>query len=820
MKFTLFFTQKVNKFAPFCDFDTSVIQIDVSKKEKIMKKKITTILVTILFVLPMAVLFTACEHEHLYAVKWSESEHWEECSICGEKANIVEHTFDNDCDTTCNGCDYVREITHTYDNACDTTCNVCGEVREVVHNYAEVWSKDNTNHWYECTICGVKKDLHEHVYDNSCDTTCNVCGEVREITHNYESGKCGICGDVQETQGLAYSYNSMTECYTVKGRGSATAKHINIPSTYNDGTNGEHAVSYMEREAFSLTNVESVIIPGSIINITNGVFRGCKNLTSVTLSEGVACINGRSFDGCSSLTSITIPASVSCIEYVFNNCTSLASIEVDKDNPIYHSSGNCLIRTFSKELLLGCKNSVIPNDGSVEKIGDYAFSGCRGLTEITIPEGVTSIGDGVFYNCWKLTSVTIPEGVTSIGNSAFEDCEKLTSVTIPEGVTSIGNSAFEDCEKLTSVTIPEGVTSIGVYAFEYCKKLTSVTIPASVIAIGDRAFSHCGSLEIIEVDADNSVYHSSGNCLIKTADKILVSGCKNSVIPDDGSVRSIGPYAFSGCKGLTEITIPWGVTSIGDYAFSGCTGLISSPFTFYTVTAGDYVYDRLFCDVRTIGVGAFAHCTSLTSITIPDADRIASGAFAYCTSLASVTISERVEIIDAAAFEYCESLASIIIPSSVTSIYYDVFRGCYNLTSIEVDEDNPKYHSSGNCLIETADKTLVSGCKNSVIPDDGSVDTIGSFAFSGRDGLISIIIPTSITSIGKRAFEYCSSLTAIYYCGTEEEWSEIEISSGNNVLNAATKYFYSESEPTEEGNFWHYVDGEPTIWVSSSEDAE
>jgi len=124
----------------------------------------------------------------------------------------------------------------------------------------------------------------------------------------------------------------------------------------------------------------------------------------------------------------------------------------------------------------------------VTSIGNGAFSYCKGLTSVTIPNSVTSIGVWVFGGCSGLTSVTIPNSVTSIGDEAFGGCSGLTSITIPNSVTSIGFGAFADCSGLTSVTIPNSVTSIGDYAFWYCSSLTSVTIPNSVTSIGNYAF--------------------------------------------------------------------------------------------------------------------------------------------------------------------------------------------------------------------------------------------------------------------------------------------------------------------------------------------
>ncbi|MCI5683074.1 MAG: leucine-rich repeat domain-containing protein, partial [Clostridiales bacterium] len=142
-------------------------------------------------------------------------------------------------------------------------------------------------------------------------------------------------------------------------------------------------------------------------------------------------------------------------------------------------------------------------------------------------------------------------------------------------VTSIGDYAFEWCGGLTSVVIPDSVTSIGDFAFSRCEGLTSVVIPGSVTSIGACAFSGCSELVSITVAKNNGIYHSKGNCLIETASKTLIAVCKNSVIPNDGSVTSIGDYVFAYCTGLTSVVIPDSVTSIGAGAFFGCDSLTS-----------------------------------------------------------------------------------------------------------------------------------------------------------------------------------------------------------------------------------------------------
>ena len=131
---------------------------------------------------------------------------------------------------------------------------------------------------------------------------------------------------------------------------------------------------------------------------------------------------------------------------------------------------------------------------SNDKLGDYAFYGCSGLTSLTIPSSVTSIGSEAFSGCSGLTSLTIPSSVTSIGESAFWDCSGLTSLTIPSSVTSIGNYAFYDCSSLTSLTIPSSVTSIGNYALKGCSGLTSIYVyPEKLPKLGEKVFDGCNA---------------------------------------------------------------------------------------------------------------------------------------------------------------------------------------------------------------------------------------------------------------------------------------------------------------------------------------
>ncbi len=178
---------------------------------------------------------------------------------------------------------------------------------------------------------------------------------------------------------------------------------------------------------------------------------------------------------------------------------------------------------------------------------------------------------------------------------------KLTVPSTHNGlpVTAIGEYAFRFCSTLESVEIDGRITSIGSLAFYECP-IKHITIGSRVNYIGKNAFHKCPQIESIKVASDNKKYHSNGNCLIETESKTLILGCKNSVIPADGSVTKIGLGAFRNCAGLSSLTVPNGVIDIADYAFCSCTDLAAVTFT-----------DSL----RHVGGKVFFNCALLKYVT-------------------------------------------------------------------------------------------------------------------------------------------------------------------------------------------------------------
>ena len=256
---------------------------------------------------------------------------------------------------------------------------------------------------------------------------------------------------------------------------------------------------------------------------------------------------------------------------------------------------------------------------------------------------------------------SVKEGTRIICEGAFSRCYSLSEIVIPSSVTSIGKGAFSCCRSLSEIVIPSSVTSIGDYAFSSCSSLKYIFIPKSVICLNVNPFAYWnGKLECL---SPNFVYEDD---ILFNKDKSRIISFRNQniksyVIPS--SVTSIGDYAFSDCRSLSEIVIPSSVTSIGDHAFSDCYSLSEIVIP---------------SSVTSIGDSAFSSCNSLSEIVIPSSvTSIGKGAFFSCYSLSEIVIPSSVTSIGKGAFSFCDSLSEIVIPSSVTSIGDNAFYNCY-----------------------------------------------------------------------------------------------------------------------------------------------
>ena len=452
--------------------------------------------------------------------------------------------------------------------------------------------------------------------------------------------------------------------------------------------------------------IKTVTIGDGITSIGEYAFVGCSGLTELTLPNSVTSIGRGTFVDCSGLTELTLPSSVTSIGNSAFSSNGLEKITVESGNSRYDSRDNCnsIIETETNTLIAGCKNSIIPN--SVTSIGDYAFSGCSGLTELTLPSSVTGIGDSAFAYCSGLTELTLPNSVTSIGDNAFEACSGLTELTLPNSVTSIGKYAFWYCTGLTKLTLSHSVTSIGNSAFEDCIGLEKVTsfaeIPpvcssnvfdgvnkincelivpiVSVVAYkqarGWNEFSNITAATVRCGDSITWTLDDLGNLTLSGSGEMWNYGYDDSPFKDYGiktvtigdGITSIGNCVFYGCRGLTELTLPNSITSIGESAFDGCSGLTKLT---------------LPNSVTSIGTGAFAYCSGLTELTLPNSvTSIGESAFKGCSGLTELTLPNSVTSIGERAFEGCTGLTELTLPNSVTSIGTGTFADCSGMTEL------------------------------------------------------------------------------------------------------------------------------------------
>lgn len=367
----------------------------------------------------------------------------------------------------------------------------------------------------------------------------------------------------------------------------------------------------------------------------------------------------------------------------------------------------------------------------------------------------------------EATKITFPEGTKNIPGYALFNCKSIVSVHLPDGVETIAGRAFYYCDALAEINLPEGITEIGSEAFQGDESLQTIVIPSTLKCLRMSVFLYCTSLSGITIP--NGVERIEDQALGRC------SSLKNIHIP--ASVNYISGYAFTECSSLVSFTVDSGnqhYTAVDGVLYSkDLTTLIRFP----SAKAETFSIPN---HVTVIEAGAFMD-TVITAVDIPfGITKIGDNAFTHCYYLTSLSIPNSVTYIGGGAFNQCTSIDEIVIPDSVTYLGESVFMNSH--------------------------------VKTIKIPS--GIDSILSFFSAYNGSLVTVIIPTSVKSIGVRAFDGCSAIKRILYEGTESEWNEVVLEEKAFIERLLNKYlyFYSEEEPINEGNYWHYVNGEPTLW--------
>ena len=462
---------------------------------------------------------TECGKTYTETLPITEPHNYEETSVpptCSDRGYIK---------YTCIACsytyyDYIPALDHqwTYPTCEDyECCSVCGVMS----------GNPPRGHVYEgvnCKYCGYTCTDHELELISSLAPTCNTTGndiygckecEYKEpkfhlaLGHTWLDGYCSVCGTEKQSEGFVFTFESIGEYWKITGIGSCADTNVIIPDVYE---------GYPVKHIAKLTRgqMESIVIPDSIVLLDTDAFRFCSKLTEIVIPKNVVYINPACFEGCSSLERIIVADENSYFKSV--------------DGVLYTKDGSTLL----------------------------FYPGARKYDTLVIPEGLTNIEENAFSQAQYLKYVTIPEGYVKNSDARpFYNCTSIEQVILPSTTEEIYGAMFQGCSNLKWINLPEGLTTIHTSAFEGCSSLTEIIMPDSVAGMGSMAFYKCTSLESVKLSEGLTVIQD--DCFYKCVSLTTV------IIPD--SVTKIEANAFQDCPKLDTFVIGNGIKSIQGYAF-------------------------------------------------------------------------------------------------------------------------------------------------------------------------------------------------------------------------------------------------------------
>ena len=772
-------------------------------------------------------------HHHEYS-------HTTTAPTCTEKGKTV---YVCEC-----GDEYFEEIpatgVHTWDNGKITTaptctgngvktftCTVClaatktEPIDKLPHDHSEKWTSNTTYHWHECSSCGDKKDEAKHTASAPATATtpqtCTVCGYILQE----ETGILFNTLTVDGTKVYGIVSNITTEFsfiteVTVKGNATYVVDNDKdcaspIYSKTVDLKIGDNTFYVLEMVGNDVKLYTVTIRRRPMYEVTFNANGGTSVAKQVVEEDSFAVepktervgytFTGWDYDFTTPITENTeITASWQVhtdtpykVEYYLQNLENddYTLDHTDSLSGTTDTTATAEIKTFTHFTYNASKSVVSGNidgdgskilsvyytrnvytlsvnnssAGSITNTGNYKY-GTDAFTATATPpnlgydflgwySGEVLLTSDLTYTFTATQDVTAKFAVKAeMANfnftSTLTDCsitgikdKSVTQIIIPAFVTSIGDFAFRNCNSLTEITLPfvgasknaTSYQSVIGYIFGYTTKSSSSTISGAT-------YQYCDS-------SSSSSYKYYHYYIPTSLKKVTITG------------GSVGSYAFAYCSSLTSVVIGDSVTSIGRYAFYGCSSLteITLPFIGASKGGASNTYFGYIFGASSYGYNSEHVPASLKKVTITGGN-IGSYAFYDCDSLTSVVIGDSVTSIVNDAFRGCSSLTSVVIGDSVTSIGEYAFSYCSSLTNVEVIENNTAYKSIDGNLYSKDEKSLIQyaiGKTDSefIIPD--SVTSIGKYAFEDCSSLTSVVIPDSVTSIGEYAFAYCSKMTSV-----------------------------------------------------------
>lgn len=470
----------------------------------------------------------------------------------------------------------------------------------------------------------------------------------------------------------------------------------------------------------------TVVYEGTVTEFANYCLQLNYDLVSIVVPDGVKKLGFQAFKWCTSLTDISLPTTLEEIGDVsglaFDGCTNLENGKfVIKDlkwwcglvikgvasNPVYYAKH--IYNTEGAEIT----DLVIPND--VTSVGDYTFPRCEGLKTVTFHDNVTYLGKSAFASCTGLTSVALPTNLKKLEEYAFSRCSNLQAVTIPEGMEDIGfcafnycglksltlpstitkmSQSFHNCEQLETLKLTDGISNIGG-SFYSCNALKEVRIPGSLKTMMYQDFMRCANLETVIIDAGVEEVAGFDEC----------PSLVNLTIPS--SAKKLG--SFKNCASLVTVNLPEGVEYVA--SFNGCSDLQQINFpstityvgTFQNCNALEKVIVadiKSWCEAehydsdwygpqkmagKLLMKNAEGEIEEITKLVIPEGTtKLEGGAFCHLTHLTSVTIPGTVKYLGGLTFRGCTGLTEIVLPEGLERFGYMDFAGCTNLASLTI----------------------------------------------------------------------------------------------------------------------------------------
>ena len=386
-----------------------------------------------------------------------------------------------------------------------------------------------------------------------------------------------------------------------------------------------------------------------------------------------------------------------------------------------------------------------------------------GTLNSVIPDFVTKIEKEAFAGR-NLTEFTVPDQITQIGSGAFGGCTALKEFRLPKNFTAEKFDFLGGCSSLTEATVPKGVVNLDG-AFAGWTLLKEVQIPDSVQSM-DGTFRECTSLERCVVPQGVKALKGTFFRCTSLKEVVLLEG-----LEEINYLKGVfvSYPAFYRCEALSSIELPSTLKTVGEECFWGCKSLKSI---------------KIPDGVTSLGKSVFRYCTSLTEVKLPASlTEISEYAFSECTSLKSIQIPDGVTSIGWYAFARCTALTSVTLPANLTQLIINAFEGCTALEFVDIPENaSSGYLSSPH------------------------------FAFLDCTSLKRVVLPKGPQMVNNMFRN--APLEEVYFRETKEEWESLGVTMPEHCENflAAQWYFYSETAPTTDGNFWHYVDGVPTKW--------